>query len=128
MLKAAGHKKVYVVSGGLDSIAAAGLQISKEISNPVEASEYPITSWSWPLVDIGRVSEDSADPEFMVIDVRENYRYIGESEPIDLVAGHIPGAVNIPYTSNLNAVGEFHSSEELAAKYKEALGIAIPKT
>jgi thiosulfate/3-mercaptopyruvate sulfurtransferase len=36
-----------------------------------------------------------------VIDVRDAYRYNGESEPIDLVAGHIPGAINIPFSENL---------------------------
>ena len=43
----------------------------------------------------------------MVIDVREAFRYRGESEPIDLVAGHIPGAVNLPYTFNLDSSGKY---------------------
>ncbi|NIJ53985.1 sulfurtransferase [Dyadobacter arcticus] len=127
MLKAAGHEKVYVVSGGLDSISAAGLPITQEIPAAPVAIDYPISDWMLPVKDIENVSKLSADADYMVIDVRENYRYIGESEPIDLVAGHIPGAVNIPYTSNLDENGEFLSVEELAAKYKEALGDRSPE-
>jgi thiosulfate/3-mercaptopyruvate sulfurtransferase len=57
----------------------------------------------------------------MVIDVREAYRYKGESEPFDTVAGHIPGAVNIPYTGNFNADGNFLSPDELKKKYLQAI-------
>ncbi|TLV03111.1 sulfurtransferase [Dyadobacter luticola] len=126
MLKAAGHEKVYVVSGGLDSIKNAGLPVTQGEFNVSEATVYPISDWKWPLVDIDLVSKTSAEKDFMVIDVREHYRYIGESEPIDLVAGHIPGAENIPYTSNLDEQGEFLSPDKLAAKYKEALGDRKP--
>ena len=75
-----------------------------------------------PTVDADKVAKAVADPHYLVIDVREAYRYRGESEPIDLVAGHIPGAVNIPYTGNLDADGSFLSAEVLADKYKEAIG------
>jgi thiosulfate/3-mercaptopyruvate sulfurtransferase len=51
------------------------------------------------------IAENSAT----VIDVRDAYRYRGESEPIDLVAGHIPGAINIPFSENLDENGEFLS-------------------
>jgi thiosulfate/3-mercaptopyruvate sulfurtransferase len=127
MLKAAGHEKVYVVSGGLDSILKAGLPISKTTSKQSESEPYPVTEWNRPLVDIDFVSKVSTNPEFVVIDVRENYRYVGESEPIDLVAGHIPGAINIPYTSNLDESGDFKSLEELAAKYQEVLADRDPQ-
>ncbi|MCE7068530.1 sulfurtransferase [Dyadobacter sp. CY326] len=122
MLKAAGHAKVYVVSGGLDSIIKANLPISKGISTPTSAADYPFTNWTLPIADADQVAESAENPEFLVIDVRENYRFIGESEPIDLVAGHIPGAENIPFAGNLDKDGNFLSSEELAEKYKSALG------
>jgi thiosulfate/3-mercaptopyruvate sulfurtransferase len=57
---------------------------------------------------------------FLVIDVREPQRFKGETEPIDLVAGHIPGATNIPFTTNLDADGLFLSPEELKEKYQKA--------
>jgi thiosulfate/3-mercaptopyruvate sulfurtransferase len=57
---------------------------------------------------------------FIVIDVRESQRFKGETEPIDLVAGHIPCATNIPFTTNLDADGLFLSPEELKEKYQKA--------
>ena len=68
-------------------------------------------------MDADKVAKAVADPDYLVIDVREAYRYHGESEPFDLIAGHIPGAVNIPYTGNLDADGNFLSAELLAEKY-----------
>ena len=73
------------------------------------------------------VSKAVADPDYLVIDVREGYRYRGESEPFDLIAGHIPGAVNIPYIENLDSAGSFLSAGDLAKKYKEAIGDKDPK-
>lgn len=127
MLKSAGHEKVYVVSGGLDSIVEAGIDLTQKTAELHSLENYPITTWHMPLVDADDVALAAADPDSMVIDVRENYRFRGESEPIDLVAGHIPGAINIPYTSNLDDKGEFISPDELAAKYKEALADRDPR-
>jgi thiosulfate/3-mercaptopyruvate sulfurtransferase len=127
MLKATGHEKAYVVSGGLDVIAKAGLPVSKAAASSTPTEVYPVTEWKLPVVDADFVSNVAGNPEFMIIDVRENYRYVGESEPIDLVAGHIPGAVNIPYTTNLDENGDFKSVDELATKYREALAGRDPQ-
>lgn len=127
MLKAAGHEKVFVVSGGLDAIVEAGIDLTQKTASLHALEEYPIKGWQMPLVDADDVALAAADPESMVIDVREHYRYLGESEPIDLVAGHIPGAVNIPYTSNLDGKGDFMSPADLAAKYKEAFADKDPR-
>ena len=51
--------------------------------------------------------------------MREPSRYNGENEPIDLIAGHIPGAINVPYTSNLDDQGLFLSPAELKSKYQK---------
>ena len=123
MLKAAGHQKVYVISGGLDAIVKAGLSISKGASDkPASEPDYPFYEWKLPMADADQVEEAAANPDFLVIAVRENYRFIGESEPIDLVAGHIPGAENIPFSSNLDKDGNFLPAAELAEKYRSALG------
>lgn len=122
MLKAAGHEEVYVVSGGLEAIVKEGLAISQDaLELLTEYPAYPVDSWLLPTVDLAKVNEVSSDPGYVVIDVRENYRYKGESEPIDLVAGHIPGAVNIPYLGNMGEDGEFLSADALKEKYVEAL-------
>ncbi|QRQ99931.1 sulfurtransferase [Dyadobacter sandarakinus] len=122
MLKAAGHEKVYVVSGGLQAIKAAGLPVTAAVSDVKPAENYPIENWTLPTVPLEVVKDVSEKPEYLVIDVRENYRYQGEGEPIDLVAGHIPGAINIPYMSNLDEEGVFLPAAALAAKYKLAFG------
>ncbi|WP_312392847.1 rhodanese-like domain-containing protein [Chryseobacterium sp.] len=56
-----------------------------------------------------------------VVDVRDAYRYNEESEPIDLVAGHIPGAINIPFSENLDENGNFLKPEILKEKYSKLL-------
>jgi thiosulfate/3-mercaptopyruvate sulfurtransferase len=53
-----------------------------------------------------------------LIDARLGERYRGEKEPIDPKAGHIPGALNVPYTENLTAEGKFKSREELRRQYE----------
>ena len=56
-----------------------------------------------------------------IVDVRDANRYAGLTEPIDLIAGHIPGAINIPFTENLDENGLFLSPEVLKEKYEKAL-------
>ncbi|KAA6436882.1 sulfurtransferase [Dyadobacter flavalbus] len=127
MLKAAGHEKAYVVSGGLDALVSAGFRVTQDIPEVRAADDYPVSEWVRPTVNADFVSEAASNPDFLVIDVRENYRYIGESEPIDLVAGHIPGAVNIPFMSNLEADGTFSSAEKLTEKYSSAIAGRNPE-
>lgn len=128
MLKAIGHKNVRVVSGGLDALSKAGIPVTSDIPEaPAHATRYPVQESMLPVVDIATVKKAVKDPDYLVIDVREGYRYRGESEPIDQVAGHIPGAVNIPYIANLGVDGKFLPGSELAARYKEAIGTRKPE-
>lgn len=122
MLRSLGHENVQVLDGGLAAAVKEGLKTTDVIENPVAGPAYPAAKWNLPVVDINKIEEVATDPAWMVIDVREAYRYRGESEPIDLTAGHIPGAVNIPYPGNLDNDGQFLSSDELADKYKKAIG------
>ena len=126
MLRAVGHFDVKVVDGGLDAIIAAGLPMSSEPEKVNEAPPYPATSWDLPTVTIDDVQSAAQDKEWVVIDVRESYRYRGEREPIDLIAGHIPGAINIPYIENLTAEGRFRSPEELRKIYEKEIGSREP--
>lgn len=128
MLRAAGHERVQVIDGGLQAIQQAGLPIRKGPAPPAShAAPYPVTGWKLPLVTMETVDEARVSPDAVVIDVREGYRYRGESEPIDLVAGHIPGAINIPYVDNLRSDGCFESPEMLREKYRGIGGREEPK-
>ncbi|RYH17807.1 MAG: sulfurtransferase, partial [Alcaligenaceae bacterium] len=62
------------------------------------------------------------------IDARGAPRYRGEVEPIDPVAGHIPGALNRPFTQNMGADGKFKSAEELRSEFDALLGGRDPST
>ncbi len=127
LLKAVGHENIQVLDGGLKNAVEAGVPVTNVIPNIKALPAYRADKWVLPTVDADKVAMSVADPGYLVIDVREAYRYRGESEPIDLVAGHIPGAVNVPYTGNLDADGYFLSASDLADKYKEVIGNRDPR-
>lgn len=120
MLKSAGHAKVQVLDGGFQAAIKAGFPTTDKIKIPDKSEPYKIDTWKFPLADIVEVEKVSQDENYIVIDVRDNERYNGEKEPIDLIAGHIPGAINIPFTTNLNSEGLYLSPEELKKKYLQA--------
>jgi thiosulfate/3-mercaptopyruvate sulfurtransferase len=126
MLRALGHPYVRVVDGGWDAIVREGLPTTAAISHPKGLTPYPADSWQWPTVAVETVKQATADADRLIIDVRESYRFRGESEPIDLIAGHIPGAINIPYLENLTPEGYFLTAEALAKKYHAAIGQRDP--
>jgi thiosulfate/3-mercaptopyruvate sulfurtransferase len=67
------------------------------------------------------------DPQTVLVDARAQERYAGTVEPIDPVAGHIPGAVNHPFTANLDAEGRFLSAAELKRRWQEFLAGREPE-
>jgi thiosulfate/3-mercaptopyruvate sulfurtransferase len=121
MLKAIGHKQVQVLNGGLQAAADAGFAITTIIPAVPASAVYPVTSSFNGTVTIDEVTEAVNDSDKMVIDVREAPRYLGQTEPIDLIAGHIPGAVNVPYLTNLGAGNRYISAQELKKQYQDIL-------
>lgn len=121
MLKSFGLEKVQVLSGGIQEAEKHGLAMTAEVKTLSKSHLAERKSWKFPMVDIGIVEEGLNTGTATVIDVRDAYRYKGESEPIDLVAGHIPGAINIPFSENLDASGNFLSKEILQEKYQQLL-------
>lgn len=119
MLRSIGHKKVQVLSGGIQAAIQAGFPTSSAVEVPTQVESYPVQHWQWPTIDLQGMDDMIQKDNFIVIDVRESQRYRGETEPIDLVAGHIPGATNIPFMTNLDENGFFLSPEELKAKYQK---------
>lgn len=127
MLRALGHERVQVLDGGYEAAKEAGIPTSSQIEQPAPQAPYPQKGWQLPTATVEEVEQAVQNPENLVIDVRAAARFRGETEPIDLVAGHIPGAVNIPYTSNLDSKGFYLSPEELREKYENALGGRKPE-
>lgn len=127
MMKAVGHEKIQVVDGGLAALQEAGIPMSTDgPSWPAPKPPYPASGWLSPVATLRMVDDVRSNKEWLLIDVRENYRYNGDSEPIDLVAGHIPGAVNMPYTNILETTGKFCSPEALAETFRKAIGDRDP--
>ncbi|MHC0440528.1 sulfurtransferase [Flavobacterium sp. 3-210] len=121
MLRAVGHEKVQVLNGGLQEAVKAGFPISSEIEQ-FEQSNYPVSNWELALADIEEVEKARNNSENIVIDVRDKNRFDGLTEPLDLIAGHIPGAINVPFSENLNEEGIYKSPEILKEKYSAILG------
>lgn len=117
MLRSLGHERVRVLDGGLAAAIGAGMTLTPDIAAPASAPPYPASHWQWTTVDIGVVEKLARHPDWTVLDVRSAPRYRGETEPIDPVAGHIPGAENLPYTEHLETDGHFKSFEALRALY-----------
>lgn len=126
MMRAAGHEQVKVLDGGVDAAVAAGFPVASRPIRPTVRPSYKLDKWRTETVDADEVERASRDPKRVVIDVRDPVRYRGESDPFDPVPGHIPGAVNVPYATNLDASGRFLSKDELAAKYGEVIGDRDP--
>ncbi|GGK66958.1 sulfurtransferase [Rufibacter glacialis] len=127
MLKAVGHANVQVVDGGFQAAKQAGFPVHDAVPAPTPAPAYPVTDWQRPTADLEEVARVAGDKEHLVIDVRDAYRYLGESEPIDPVAGHIPGAVNVPLTGNLVPDGRFLPAPALQEKYRKVLQNVSPE-
>ena len=125
MLRWMGHGAVAVLDGGFKAWTAAGgaLQSGAAESAPTQPGTRRFT----PRIDADSVVSTAElervlrDPQAVLVDARAQERYAGTVEPIDPVAGHIPGAVNHPFTANLDAEGRFLPAAELKRRWQERL-------
>jgi thiosulfate/3-mercaptopyruvate sulfurtransferase len=115
-----GHDQVAVLDGGFGAWTARGYPVTAAPNPP--ACEGMLTLCLHPeyLVDARYVSEHLDAPEMQLLDARANERYTGEVEPIDPVAGHIPGARNRWFKANFAPDGTLKSPEELRAEFARA--------
>jgi thiosulfate/3-mercaptopyruvate sulfurtransferase len=120
MLRSIGHKTARVLNGGLAAAINAGVPVSSKEEIPVTRGIYPVSNWQLPLATMAEVEKAAANDNYLVIDVRDKERFDGDKEPIDKIAGHIPGAMNIPFVSNLDAGGLYLSPEKLKEKYLQS--------
>lgn len=123
LLRWLGHDAVAVLDGGFARWRAEGRPVASGSSKPAAAtfSGSPRLDMTANAAD---VADHARDSSYRVIDARAPERYRGEVEPIDKVAGHIPGAINHPFKANLDARGAFRLTEELHEQFVRLLGDA----
>ena len=127
MLRAIGHEALAVVDGGWKALHAAGVPSEAGESSANLARPYPCEVDHWPAIDAGFVERVRSDPSWRVIDARAPERYEGKIEPLDPVAGHITGAHNLYWQSQLDGDGMFHSRATLRERYVQILGDVPPE-
>jgi thiosulfate/3-mercaptopyruvate sulfurtransferase len=113
-----GHSDVRVLDGGWPAYLAAGGKVEQGWVTP-QPGDFTADPGHLPVVDV----EDVPAVEVLV-DARAHERYTGEHEPIDPVAGRIPGAVNVPTADNLGPDGRFKSADELRRTYAAVGAVA----
>ncbi|AZY49491.1 sulfurtransferase [Bordetella avium] len=129
MLRWIGHDRVAVLDGGWQAWTAAGLPTQSGAGESVaplagvHAGAPQVAS-----VDVQAVLANIPVQAFTVIDARAANRYRGEVEPMDPVAGHIPGALNRPNVENLTQEGRFKSPEQLRAEFTALLDGRAPES
>ncbi len=126
MLKYVGHTAVAVLDGGLAKWVSEGrpTRAGEEQRTPAQFVGAPRAEMLFTASEVERVRAEAA---YRVIDSRAPERYRGEVEPIDPVAGHIPGAVNHYNLSNHNTDGTFLPPEILREKFRATLGNVLPE-
>jgi thiosulfate/3-mercaptopyruvate sulfurtransferase len=124
MLKWLGHDAVAVLDGGLQAWQAAGGAVESGPARRLQAREFVLRAALRELVDTATVAARLGQAGQTLIDARGAPRYRGEVEPLDPVAGHIPGALNRPFTDNFNPDGRFKSADQLRAEWQAVLGSA----
>ena len=118
LLRWLGHETVAVLDGGLPAWLNAGLPLTAEL--PV-ASSTRFDARPDDRLWLTAAQVQALPPDHVVLDARGAARYRGEMEPIDPVAGHIPGAVNLPTDGHLTPEGGFLPTVELRARFDAAL-------
>jgi len=152
LLRTLGHQRVALLDGGYPAWCKQGFSVSAEVPAPgrhrsqlskgsqlaegsrlaegsqlAEGSGRPSGWNAGAVVSADEVLHNLEGLEFLLVDARNRERYRGEQEPIDPVAGHVPGAFNRPLQLNLQADGEFKSASTLKQEWLQLLGDRSPQ-
>jgi thiosulfate/3-mercaptopyruvate sulfurtransferase len=119
ILKFLGHDNVYILDGGIKSWIDSGYSLSRDAPEKRIGNFNPEPRYDM-IVDMDQLKDEHMN--LCLIDSRASERYRGEVEPIDPVAGHIPGSINMDYKSNFDETGKYLPGDVLKKKFKD-----IPK-
>jgi thiosulfate/3-mercaptopyruvate sulfurtransferase len=131
MLKWLGHEAVAVLDGGLQAWQTVGgateVSTTPAPTSPA-TSPFALAAPLLRLVNVATVERQLGQAQQTLVDARGAPRYRGEVEPLDPVAGHIPGALNRPFSHNLGPDGLFKPAAVLRAEFEALLGPHAPST
>jgi thiosulfate/3-mercaptopyruvate sulfurtransferase len=120
MLQWIGHAKVAVLDGGWQAWIGTNLPVTDAVPAPHGASTFDYSTLDSPMMVLTAAAIDARKQT--LLDARDRPRFRGEVEPVDPVAGHIPGAVCLPFSENLTTGGVFRNAEELRARFAPYFG------
>ena len=124
LLRYHGHQNVRVLDGGYQAWLAAGLPVTR--ADPAaKPGEFTARPGRMAVLDAAGAQDVARTG--LLLDARAGERYRGEHEPVDSVAGHIPGAVSAPTAGNVNPDGTFRVAADLAARFAVLAGGADPR-
>ena len=126
LLRWIGHQPVAVLDGGLAKWSAEKRPLEAKVPR-FAPTDYLARNKDGMQVDVGYVAAHLGKPEVTLLDARAPARYRGETEPIDPVAGRIPGALNRFNNENLGPEGRFKSASALRAEFEALLGKRAPR-
>lgn len=126
MLKAIGHRDVRVLDGGYAAWVAAGAPLTAA-APAIETSTVNVDFAPEATADFAAVEALRGDPGQRLVDARAAPRFRGDVEPLDPVAGHVPGAINRPFAENLASDGRFKPADALRAEWLRVLGEVAPE-
>ena len=122
MLKWMGHEVVAVLDGGMAAWQEAGFALTDRTEPAHFQSNFVLKDPRVTLATTADVASRLGNPDQTVVDARAAPRYRGEIEPLDPIAGHIPGALNRPFADNFGADGRFKPAAQLRAEFEALLG------
>lgn len=122
MLKWCGHEAVAVLNGGLPAWKAAGGPVTADPTPTPSPGRFVLGNSLVRALGTTELQQALGSPGQTVIDARATPRFRGEVEPLDPVAGHIPGALNRPFADNIGPDGRFKPAAQLKQEFLQLLG------
>lgn len=127
MLRACHYDRVAILEGGFSKWVKEGRPTRSGIETRKALSEIPIISFDQTMyITTQQMEMIYTNPEYVIIDARSPERFHGEMETIDVIAGHIPGALNRYHADNLNEEGSLKPIEQLLKEFVELLAGKSP--